>query len=125
MLPDAMEPDRIERNIPAVKNRNMGNRIRRHDVERRPRVRSIKMDARGRVHTLDFTLIYTFTCARDKQHHTYDIDLSADMAARKLASENQTCIRVETAQGRVVWRRPLSDSEMREIMTRGKLRTSK
>jgi hypothetical protein len=61
-------------------------------------------------------MIYTFTCARDKQHHTYDIDLSADIAARKLASENQTCLKVETASGRVVWRKPLSPAEFRDVM---------
>lgn len=61
-------------------------------------------------------MIYTFTCIRSGNRHAYDLDLSADLAARKLASENQTCLKVETTQGRVVWRKPLTPAEFRDVM---------
>lgn len=60
---------------------------------------------------------YIFTCIRAGTRHTYDLDLSADLPARKLASDNQTCMKVETAQGRVVWRKPLTAAEFRDVMT--------
>lgn len=61
-------------------------------------------------------MIYIFTCIRAEIRHTYDLDLSRDLDARKLASENQTCLKVETQSGRVVWRKPLSQAEFRDVM---------
>lgn len=70
-------------------------------------------------------MIYRFHTQRGTATSTYDLTCTGDLDARRKAENSATCIRVETTQGRVVWRRPLTDAEMREIMTRGKLRTAK
>jgi hypothetical protein len=62
-------------------------------------------------------MIYTFTCIRDGIRSTHDIDLSCDLFARREADKNSACLKVETASGRVVWRKPLTDAEFREAMT--------
>lgn len=69
--------------------------------------------------------LYKFLTQRGTATSTYDLTCDGDLDARRKAEGSATCIRVETSQGRVVWRKPLTDAEMREIMTRGKLRTAK
>lgn len=46
---------------------------------------------------------YYFICRRDR--HNFELDFPDDLGARNWAKSMETCIRVETAEGRVVWRK--------------------
>lgn len=72
-------------------------------------------------------MIYTFTHIHAGLRSTHDLDLSYDLFARREADKNSTCLKVETASGRVVWRKPLTPAEFRDVMvgTRRSARAAK
>ena len=61
-------------------------------------------------------MIYRFHTIRDTIRSTHDLDLSCDLSARREADKNSACMRVETPSGRVVWRKPLTPAEFRDVM---------
>lgn len=62
-------------------------------------------------------MIYRFTTKHGTSTATYDLSCGGDLDARRKAENSATCIRVETPSGRVVWRKPLSPAEFRDVMT--------
>lgn len=61
--------------------------------------------------------LYKFLTKRGTATSTYDLTCDGDLDARRKAEGIATCVRVETPQGRVVWRRPLTPVEFRDVMT--------
>lgn len=59
---------------------------------------------------------YFFICPTPHGETRYPADLRSDMVARTNADAHPTAIRVETGNGRVVWRRPLGETEYNAIM---------
>jgi hypothetical protein len=61
---------------------------------------------------------YIFFTKIGTNYSEFERSCRDDMTARKMAKGNKTVIRVETENARVVYRKPLSDSEMAETMRR-------
>lgn len=61
-------------------------------------------------------MIYRFTTKHGTATSTYDLTCNGDLNARRKAETSATCILVETPSGRVVWRKPLTPAEFRDVM---------
>lgn len=61
-------------------------------------------------------MIYRFHIQRGTASSTYDITCDGDLDARRKAETNTACLKVETPSGRVVWRKPLTPAEFRDVM---------
>lgn len=61
-------------------------------------------------------MIYIFTTRVKRQEQQFDRSCRDDLTARNLAKSNTSVVKVETEQGRVVYRKPMTAAELAHAM---------